>query len=333
MNNDMHAEAIPYQNLTPETVLAAVESAGHATSGHLLALNSYENRVYQVGLDAGGFIVAKFYRPGRWSDETILEEHEFALELAAQDIPAVSPLTDRSGHTLLRHDGFRFALFPRRGGRAPELDDPDNLRWLGRLLGRLHAVGATRRFAHRPALSVERLGHEPYRYLTTHDFIPPELAHNYSQAIEQVLEIVEQQFSAVGPLRQLRLHGDFHPGNVLWTDDGPHFVDLDDCTSGPAVQDLWMLLSGSRDDMERQLSILLEEYAQFFDFDPLELVLVEALRALRLVHYSGWLARRWHDPAFPMHFPWFNTPRYWEEQMLTLREQLERLDAPTLKWR
>lgn len=322
--------APPYADLTPDRLLDAIESAGWRCSGSVLALNSYENRVYQVGLEAGGFVVAKFYRPGRWPDAAILEEHAFAAELAAAEIPVVPPLADARGKTLHHFAGHRFALFPRQGGRPPELGDPDHLRWLGRMLGRLHAVGATHRFAHRPTLSLARFGGEPVDFLFAHGFVPDELAHNFRLAAETLLEQIETAFAAVGPLRHLRLHGDCHPGNILWTEAGPHFVDLDDCLQGPAIQDLWMLLSGERADMQRQLAVLLEGYRQFMDFDPAELALIEPLRALRLLHYAGWLARRWHDPAFPRAFPWFNTPRYWEDQLNTLREQAERLAEPPL---
>jgi Ser/Thr protein kinase RdoA (MazF antagonist) len=320
----------PYADLTPDLILDAIDGAGHVTSGSLLALNSYENRVYQVGLTEGGFLVAKFYRPGRWDDATILEEHEFALELAAQEIPVVAPLANGAGQTLHHFHGHRFALYPRRGGRAPELDDPEHLRWLGRMLGRMHSVGSLHPFQHRPSLNIQSFGHDAMAFVLEQGFVPAELSHNYRQACEVLLEQVATSFDMVDPYRRLRLHGDCHPGNILWTDSGPHFVDLDDCMTGPAVQDLWMLLSGTRDDMRRQLDVLLEGYNTFFEFDLTELILIEALRALRLLHYSAWLARRWHDPAFPQAFPWFNTPRYWEDQLNTLREQAERLDAPPL---
>ena len=321
----------PYATLTPDVVLDAIEVAGFAVDGSLLALNSYENRVYQVGLNEGRFLVAKFYRPGRWDMATIQEEHDFSLELAAEEIPVVAPLASASGETLHHHAGFAYALFPRQGGRPPELDDPEHLRQLGRFLGRIHAVGAIRAFTHRPALTLQRFGHEALAFLFSSGMIPAELEHNYRLAAESLLQQVEDRLTAVGPVRQLRLHGDCHPGNILWTDRGPHFVDLDDCMTGPAIQDLWMLLSGERQDMQRQLGLLLEGYKTFFDFDPLELLLIEALRALRLLHYSAWLAARWHDPAFPRAFPWFNTPRYWEDQLNTLREQAERLIEPALE--
>ena len=320
----------PYADLTPDLILDAIDQAGFPTSGSLLALNSYENRVYQVGLVDDGFLVAKFYRPGRWDDATIQEEHDFTLELAAEEIPVVAPLTDDAGQTLHHYEGYRFALYPRQGGRAPELDDPEHLRWLGRTLGRIHVLGSSRLFQHRPALDIQTFGHDAVRFVLDRAFVPAELVHNYRLAADKALQLAENAFEVVGPYRRLRLHGDCHPGNILWTDTGPHFVDLDDCLNGPAVQDFWMLLSGNQNDMVRQLRFLLEGYNTFFDFDPLELYLLEALRALRLLHYSAWLARRWHDPAFPLAFPWFNTPRYWEDQLNTLREQAERLQSPPL---
>ena len=320
----------PYADLTPDLILDAIDQAGFPTSGSLLALNSYENRVYQVGLDDGSFLVAKFYRPGRWSDATILEEHDFSLELAAQEIPVVAPLADTTGQTLRHYQGHRFALYPRRGGRSPELDDPEHLRWLGRMLGRMHSVGAQQQFQHRPTLNIQSFGQDAMTFVLEQGFVPAELSHNFRLAGEVLLEQITNSFEIVGPYRTLRLHGDCHPGNILWTEAGPHFVDLDDCMNGPAIQDLWMLLSGTRDDMRRQLTVLLEGYQTFFEFDPIELVLLEALRALRLLHYCAWLARRWHDPAFPQAFPWFNTPRYWEEQLNTLREQAERLQSAPL---
>ena len=321
-----------YQDLGPDRILDAVESTGLHCNGHLHALNSYENRVYQIGVEEGGYIVAKFYRPGHWSDEAIREEHAFALELAGHEIPVVPPLRDARGETLHHHEGFRFAIYPRRGGRWPELDNPDNLVWLGRFIGRIHAVGAVRPFQHRPTLSIEHDGDESYRYVLEHGFVPRELQLPYRTLAEDVLKQVRACYQRAGDVKHIRLHGDCHPGNILWTDDGPHFVDFDDCRMGPAIQDLWMLLSGERHDLTAQLAEVLDGYSEFYDFHPRELNLVEALRTLRMLHYSAWLARRWEDPAFKQAFTWFNTQRYWEEQILALREQAALLDEPPLAW-
>jgi Ser/Thr protein kinase RdoA (MazF antagonist) len=320
----------PYQDLTPDRVLNAVESTGFRCDGRLLALNSFENRVYQIGIEDGPPLVAKFYRPQRWSDEAILEEHGFTVELAEREIPVVAPLADGAGRTLHAFEGFRFALYPRRPGRAPELDDPDTLTWMGRFIGRIHAVGAIRPFQHRPILTVENFGDEPFRYLTENGFIPEDLRAAYGSVVADVLQRVRAGFERAGGVAAIRLHGDCHPGNVLWTDDGPHFVDFDDCRMGPAVQDLWMLLSGDRPAMNAQLLDVLEGYREFHDFDRRELHLIEPLRTLRMIHYSAWLARRWGDPAFPASFPWFNTQRYWQDQILALREQAALLDESPL---
>jgi Ser/Thr protein kinase RdoA (MazF antagonist) len=320
----------PYAGLTPETVLDALQVAGLRGDGRLLALNSYENRVYQVWLEDGGSVVAKFYRPERWSNAQILEEHAFVQALAAREIPAVAPLA-LEGRTLNAHAGFRFAVFPRRGGRTPELEDDDTLRWLGRFIGRIHAVGATQAFAERPALDTDSFGREPRDWLLEHGFVPPDLHAAWESAAALALEGVARCFERAGRVRMLRLHGDCHAGNVLWTQDGPHFVDFDDARSGPALQDLWMLLSGDRASMAQQMSLLLEGYRPFFEFDPRELHLLEALRTLRLLHYSAWIARRWDDPAFPAAFPWFNTQRYWQDRILELREQIALLDEAPLE--
>jgi Ser/Thr protein kinase RdoA (MazF antagonist) len=319
----------PYADLGPATVLDALESAGLRGDGRLLALNSYENRVYQVWLEDGASVVAKFYRPGRWSDAQILEEHAFVAELAAREIPAVAPLA-LGGETLRAHGPFRFAVYPRRGGRTPELEDRDTLTWLGRFLGRIHAVGAAGAFAQRPALDPESFGREPRDWLLAHDFVPADLREAWRSAAGLALEGVAHCYERAGGVRRLRLHGDCHAGNVLWTDAGPHFVDFDDARTGPAVQDLWMLLSGERASMERQLGFVLEGYRPFREFDARELHLVEALRTLRLVHYSAWIARRWDDPAFPAAFPWFNTQRYWQDRILELREQIALMAEPPL---
>ena len=324
-NDDPH----PYARLTPDAVLDAIESAGLRCDGRQLALNSFENRVYQVGIEDGRPVVAKFYRPGRWSDAQILEEHAFVLELAAREIPAVPPL-ELGGRTLHEHGGFRFAVYARRGGRAPELEDRATLEWLGRYIGRIHAVGALRPFAARPALDIASFGLEPRDWLLEHDFIPPDLLEAWRSVAALALRGVAGCYERAGTPRTLRLHGDCHAGNLLWTDDGPHFVDFDDARNGPAVQDLWMLLPGERAAMAASLKHVLEGYEQFFAFERRELHLIEALRTLRLLHYSAWIARRWDDPAFPAAFPWFNTQRYWQDRILELREQVALMDEPAV---
>jgi Ser/Thr protein kinase RdoA (MazF antagonist) len=318
-----------YAGLTPEIVLDAIDSVGLFTDGRQLALNSYENRVYQVGIEDARPVVAKFYRPGRWTDAAILEEHAFTRELAEREIPVVPPL-QIDGRTLHEFGGYRFAVHPRQGGRVPELSDPDTLEWMGRFLGRIHAVGALQPYTHRPTLDIASFGTESRDYLLGHDWLPAELRQVWAGVSSQALESVHHCFERAGEQPSIRLHGDCHMGNVLWTDDGPHFVDFDDSRMGPAVQDLWMLLSGDRPDQARQLADVLAGYEDFMDFDPRQLHLIEALRTLRLLHYSAWLARRWDDPAFPAAFPWFNTQRYWEERILELREQIALMDEPPL---
>jgi Ser/Thr protein kinase RdoA (MazF antagonist) len=311
----------PYADLLPDLVLDAVESLGLSPDGRLLGLNSYENRVYQVGIEDGPPLVAKFYRPGRWSDAAILEEHAFTRSLAQREIPVVPPLSIM-GRTLHGHAGHRFSLTPRRGGRAPELGDTDVLRRIGRFIGRIHAVGRLKPFHHRPLLDIASFGEEPRRYLLEHGWIPPDLEDAYRGVSAHALEEVRRCFNLAGDIRLLRLHGDCHIGNLLWTDEGPHFVDFDDCRMGPAVQDLWMLLSGDRREMAAQLEGVLAGYEDFSLLDPRELHLPEALRTLRLIHYCAWIARRWNDPAFPAVFTWFNTQRYWQDRVLELREQI-----------
>lgn len=331
------ARSRPYDGLTPDAVLDALESAGWRGDGRLLALNSYENRVYQVSLEDDSYVVAKFYRPQRWSDDQILEEHAFALELAELEIPVVAPYS-RSGITLHRHAGFRFTVFPRRGGRSPELEDDKVLEWIGRFLGRIHAAGAARPFAHRPALGIETFGTEPRDWLVASGLLPADLLEAWRSTADQALEGVARCYQRAGEVRSIRLHGDCHAGNILWTEEGnrsgapggPHFVDLDDARMGPAVQDLWMLLAGDRESALKGLAALLRGYRQFREFDLRELLLIEALRTLRLLHYSAWLARRWDDPAFPAAFPWFGTQRYWQDRILELREQIAIMDEPSL---
>jgi len=320
----------PYSELSPEAVLDALENAGFRCDGHVLALNSYENRVYQIGLEEGNPVVAKFYRPGRWSDAAIREEHDFALELAAQEIPVVAPLT-RDGNSLHVHRGFRYGVFPRRGGRWPELGTTAEREWVGRFLGRIHAVGRAARFAHRPRLNLEDLGRRARDEVLAGEWMPDYLATKYADVTDEILLEIDARATDWGGAQLGRIHGDCHRGNILWTDAGPHFVDLDDCQTGPAIQDLWMLLSGGQQEMRGVMRDLVAGYDQFTPFDRSELGLIEPLRALRMIHYSAWLARRWDDPAFPKAFPWFAEPRYWEEHYRALVEQLDAVQGPTLE--
>jgi Ser/Thr protein kinase RdoA (MazF antagonist) len=319
----------PYSRLTPDTLLDAIESAGWRGDGRLLALNSYENRVYQVWLEDGGAVVAKFYRPARWTDEQVLEEHRFTQALAEMEIPVVAPLV-RDGTTLFRHGDFRFAVYPRQGGHAPELEDPGTLERVGRFIGRIHALGAVAPFTARPVLDPTTFGTEPRAWLLERGAVPIELRPAWIAVVDQALESGKAVWDRAGAIRGIRLHGDCHPGNILWTDAGPHFVDFDDARNGPAIQDLWMLLSGDTGSMTRQLSDVLAGYEDFAELDRRELHLVEALRTLRLIHYSAWIASRWEDPAFPAAFPWFGTARYWQDRILELREQVGAMSEPPL---
>ena len=324
------AGAHPYESLTPDVVLDALAGFGLYGDGRLMALNSYENRVYQAHLEDGRAVVLKFYRPGRWSDAQIAEEHRFSTELAAAEVPAVAPLA-LEGATLHHHGGFAFSVSPYRGGRQPELDDFEVLEWVGRFLARIHTVGAARPFVERPALDLQSFGLASRDWLLEHEMIPLDVQRDWEKACSEAFEMIA--LTALGAdtyteLQKLRLHGDVHPGNILWTptdrpDGGPHFVDLDDTRTGFAVQDLWMLLSGDRAQRTAQLSGLLEGYEQFRPFDRRELALIEPLRTLRQIHYSAWLARRWRDPIFPINFPWFGSSDYWKEQIQMLQDQCE----------
>ncbi len=403
----------PYDQLTPDCIISAVESQGYLSDARILGLNSYENRVYQVGIEDKSPLIAKFYRPARWTSEQIIEEHQFTLELAALEIPVVPPLVNDQSQTLMEYNGFRFSLYPRQGGHTPELDNLDNLVVLGRFLGRIHAAGSQSLFAHRPTVDIQSYGINSVNFLSggiqndldqnlgnsgngngnfnqddqpfdednfgntffddgdtviddnignslpvdtdapysfnsddqasqtqdieqldsskpTEEFIPPELRDAYCSLTEDLLERIQQRFDAVS-YKTIRLHGDCHPSNILWREDRPHFVDFDDARNGPAIQDLWMLLSGSRSHQTSQITKIIEGYSQFYDFDPAELGLIESLRSLRIMQYAAWLARRWSDPAFPRNFPWFNTTRYWSDHILELREQLAVMEEPTLK--
>jgi Ser/Thr protein kinase RdoA (MazF antagonist) len=318
------SQTTPFAALGPEAILSAAERFGLEPDGRFIALNSYENRVYQIGIEGGPPVVAKFYRPGRWGDAAIREEHAFAAELAAQEIPVAVPVTGPSGETLVHHEGYRVAVFPRLSGDWPDLDRPGRLPWLGRFLGRIHAVGRTRAFEHRPGIDVDGMGRDAAGFLLHHGFLPLELETAYRGVTDELLGAVQARMEAA-PHFCIRLHGDCHPGNVLWSSEGPAFVDLDDCRRGPAVQDLWMLLSGEPWEQRAQLESLVEGYAVFADFDWREVELIEALRSLRMVYYAGWIARRWDDPAFPQGFPWFGTHQYWRDHVDDLRRQCDAL--------
>ena len=320
----------PFDGLLPDVIVAAVESLGLRSDGRVLALNSFENRVFRVGIEDAAPVVAKFYRPGRWSDAAIGEEHAFAAELKAAELSVVAPLAIADA-TLHRHAGFRFALYPMQGGHAPEPGDKETLIHLGRALGRLHAVGAAGAFVHRPRLTVERFGHDPLDALLDGPWIPPELEENFSSIAEALLDEVDAGFARAGNVATLRLHGDCHPGNLLWRDGTAHFVDLDDALTGPAIQDLWMLLSGDASARGKQLGWLVEGYEVFRPFNRGEIVLIEPLRALRILHYHAWIARRWHDPAFPVAFPAFGSPRHWESVLAQLQEQLAAMGEATIR--
>jgi len=337
----------PYAGLEPEVVLDALDAVGLRGDGRLIQLNSYENRVFQVFLEDGRVVVTKFYRPNRWSDAQILEEHAYTAELLAGDVPVAAPWTlqpdpgaanaaalEPIAPTLARwstaHGAFRFSVSERVSGRAPELEDPPTLEWIGRYVGRMHAIGARRPFAHRLTLDPQTFGTEPRAWLLAQGLIPPDCEGAWREVTEQALAAVSRAFERCAGSARLRLHGDCHLGNVLWNANGPHFVDFDDAVTGPAIQDLWMLLSGDRASMSRQWAWVLGGYENFMDFDARQLGLIEPLRTLRILHHSAWIARRWNDPAFPIAFPWFDSPKYWAEQTTRLREQIAAMAEPPL---
>jgi Ser/Thr protein kinase RdoA (MazF antagonist) len=346
----------PYQSLTPDVVLDALASVGLMGDGRQMALSSYENRVYQVHLDDGSAVVAKFYRPKRWTEAQILEEHAFSQELAAAEVPVIAPLV-LNGQTLHHFNDFAFSVSPWRGGRQPELDDGEVLEWIGRFLARIHCVGAHQPFAHRPALDLLGFGVESRNWLLSHDQVPLDVQSAWEKTSQIAIDLIaahaslttasgqrplndseQQSDSESRGIQLIRLHGDCHPGNILWTplempsaaNPGPHFVDMDDARTGPAVQDMWMLLSGDRAQRSRQLAALVDGYEQFRGFDRRELTLIEPLRTLRLIHYSAWLARRWQDPIFPINFPWFGSSDYWQGQVQVLQDQIEAMQEDPL---
>jgi Ser/Thr protein kinase RdoA (MazF antagonist) len=328
INKSSAADVKPFTGLSPEVVLDAAASVGLEVDGRLFALNSYENRVYQLGRP-GGMLVLKFYRPARWSDAQIEEEHTFTAELEAAELPVAAPvrIEDR---TLFKYRDFRFAAFPWMAGRAPELDAPEARQIFGRTLARMHQIGALRPFLARPKLGIQRLGWEAREQVLAGELLPEYLHERYESTSATLLEKVETTFLQAGDFRNIRIHGDCHMGNLLWNERGPVLVDLDDCAMGPRVQDLWMMLAGSGSEQQRQWSELLEGYGQFADFDFREVRLIEALRALRMIHHAAWVSHRWLDPAFPRAFPWLGEARYWEGYLRDLMEQLEVIDDPPL---
>ena len=321
-----------FQNLSPDEILDAVESQDLLCDGSLLALNSYENRVYQVGIEDQQPIIAKFYRPSRWDNAAIQEEHDFTRELEANELPVVAPLYNAKNESIHQHGEFRFSLYPRKSGRTPELDSPDQLEVIGRFLARIHLHGEQADFEHRPEIDINTYGIAPSQYLINERKIPQGIESAYRSLIDDLLAKIKDHFSAAGSVQSLRIHGDCHPGNILYSGDIPHIVDFDDARMGPAVQDLWMYLSGDRQYQTARLLDILDGYTQFRDFNPRELHMIEALRTLRMIHYAAWLGKRADDPAFQLAFPWFYTARYWDDHILALKEQSALLDEEPLRW-
>ncbi len=315
-----------FTSLSPDLILDGLESTGLSVDSGLLPLNSYENRVYQFHDDDKNKFVTKFYRPQRWSEAELREEHDFAFELAEQELPLVAPIKI-AGESLFSYKGYHFAIYPCRGGRIFEVDNLDQLEWMGRFLGRIHAVAAQKKFSHRPTFTKQEMLFQATDIIKQSEFVPSYLSTAFFTILEQVVEVAAEQYQ---PSNEIRLHGDCHAGNILWTDDGPHFVDLDDCRMGPAIQDLWMMLSGDRQQRLLQLDTMLMGYEEFYSFEPNQLILIESLRTMRVVNYMAWLCKRWQDPAFPHNFPWFNTDKYWEQQILMLKEQVSALQQPPL---
>jgi len=318
-----------FSALSPDLIIDGLESAGFTVDSGLLALNSYENRVYQFHDDNLVKYVTKFYRPQRWEITQILEEHEFSFELEEQELPIVAPLKI-NGKSLFEYEGYHFAVFPCRGGRIFEVDNLNQLEWMGRFLGRIHAVSSQNNFHLRPNFNSNELLYQARESIIASNYVPKSLSTPFFTILDQVIAVASKQYLPAQQTKQIRLHGDCHAGNILWRDEGPHFVDLDDCRTGPAIQDLWMMLSGDRQQQLLQLDTLLMGYEEFFTFENEQLLLIESLRTMRLVNYMAWLCKRWDDPAFPQNFPWFNTEKYWEQQILMLKEQMSALQQPPL---
>ena len=318
-----------FSALTPDLIIDGLESAGFTVDSGLLALNSYENRVYQFHDDKLVKYVTKFYRPQRWQLDNIYEEHQFSFELAEQELPIVAPL-QVNGKSLFEYQGYYFTVFPCRGGRIFEVDNLNQLEWMGRFIGRIHAVSSQANFQYRPSFNTDELLLQARETILQSNYVPRGLLTAFTTILDHVIAVAVEQYLPAKTMTQIRLHGDCHAGNILWRDEGPHFVDLDDCRTGPAVQDLWMMLSGDRQQQLLQLDTLLMGYDEFFTFETEQLILVESLRTMRLVNYMAWLCKRWQDPAFPQSFPWFNTEKYWEQQILMLKEQMSALQQPPL---
>jgi Ser/Thr protein kinase RdoA (MazF antagonist) len=318
-----------FSALSPDLIIDGLESAGFVVDSGLLALNSYENRVYQFHDDNLVKYVTKFYRPQRWQLQQIKEEHDFSFELAEQELPIVAPLKV-DGQSLFEYQGYHFAVFPCRGGRIFEVDNLDQLEWMGRFIARIHAVSSQHDFKYRPSFNSNEMLLQARETILSSNYVSKSLLTPFVTILDQVIAIATEQYLPVKQMREIRLHGDCHAGNILWRDEGPHFVDLDDCRSGPAIQDLWMMLSGDRQQQLLQLDTLLMGYEEFNTFENEQLILVESLRTMRVVNYMAWLCKRWQDPAFPQNFPWFNTEKYWEQQILMLKEQMSALQQPPL---
>lgn len=327
---DIDEQNHAFRGLDPDSILDALESTGLRSDGRVLTLNSYENRVYQIGVDNAEPVIAKFYRPGRWSDDAIIEEHAFTLALADSEIPVVPPTILDNGQTLHHFKSHRFAVFVRRGGRTPDLNDGEQLEQLGRFVARIHAVGSEQPFAHRPQINLQTYCIDPSQYLLEHDVVPSEVRDAYEQLIQDLVSGIEACQARAGEVKQIRVHGDAHWGNILWRDGIPHIVDFDDARNAPAVQDLWMFLAGERHEQVASLSYVIDGYQQFREFDARELHLLEAMRTLRLIYFTAWIGRRWDDPMFKTAFSWFDNPGWWREHMQTLHQQLDAMQQPPL---